>query len=65
MNFRKIEESPKTFILVFKTGDQLAEGLLSFAKQEKPSAASLRRSVHSRLSDWDGSVGKASGMNRQ
>jgi hypothetical protein len=31
MNFRKIDGSPKTFILVFQTGDELAVGLLQFA----------------------------------
>src|SRR6266436_140840 len=42
MNFRKIDESPKTFILVFETGDELAEGLLRFAKEQKLSAASFK-----------------------
>jgi hypothetical protein len=27
MNFRQIDESPKTFILVFKTGDETRGGL--------------------------------------
>lgn len=42
MDFRKIEESPQTFVLVFKTGDELAEGLLGFAKKQKLSAASFK-----------------------
>ena len=42
MNFKKIDESPKTFILVFQTGDELAEGLLQFAKEHKLSAASFK-----------------------
>jgi uncharacterized protein len=42
MNFRKIDESPKTFILVFKTGDELADGLLQFVKDQKLSAASFK-----------------------
>lgn len=42
MNFIKIDESPKTFILVFKTGDELAGGLLRFAKEQKLSAASFK-----------------------
>ena len=41
MNFRKIDESPQTFILVFATGDELAEGLLRFAQEQKLSAASF------------------------
>jgi uncharacterized protein len=42
MNFRKIDESPKTYILVFKTGDELAEGLLRFAREENLSTASFK-----------------------
>jgi predicted DNA-binding protein with PD1-like motif len=42
MNFKKIDESPKTFILVFKAGDELAEGLLRFAKEQRLSAASFK-----------------------
>ncbi len=32
MKFRKIDDSPKTFVLVFETGDELAGGLQHFAK---------------------------------
>jgi predicted DNA-binding protein with PD1-like motif len=42
MKFRKIDESPKTFILVFATGDELAEGLARFAKDQQLSAASFK-----------------------
>ena len=35
MNFKKIDESPKAFILVFQTGDKLAARLLQFAKEQK------------------------------
>jgi uncharacterized protein len=42
MNFKKIDGSPKTFILVFQTGDELAAGLLQFAKEQKLSAASFK-----------------------
>ena len=41
MNFRKIDESPKTFILMFETGEELVDGLLQFAKLQKVSAASF------------------------
>jgi len=41
MKSRQIGQSPKTFILVFETGDELAKGLLEFAEQEKLSAASF------------------------
>ena len=42
MNFKKINESPKTFIHVFQTGDELAAGLLQCAKEQKLSAASFK-----------------------
>jgi uncharacterized protein len=42
MNFKKIDESPKTFILVFETGDELADGLFQFAKEQRLSAASFK-----------------------
>ena len=42
MRFRKIDESPKTFILVFEIGDELAEVLLWFAKEQRLSAASFK-----------------------
>jgi uncharacterized protein len=42
MDFRKIDEAPQTFILVFKTGDELAEGFLRYAKEQKLSDASFK-----------------------
>jgi len=42
MRFRKIDDSPQTFILVFETGDELAGGLEQFAKDQHLSAASFQ-----------------------
>jgi len=42
MRYRQIEETPKTFILVFETGDELARGLSDFATEQKLSAASFK-----------------------
>ena len=42
MKFKIVDESPKTFMLVFETGDELAEGLLQFAKEKNLSAASFK-----------------------
>ena len=42
MKSKQIDQSPKTFILVFEAGDELAKGLLEFAEQEKLSAASFK-----------------------
>jgi uncharacterized protein len=42
MNFKQIDAAPKTFILVFETGDELAGGLLRFAREQNLSAASFK-----------------------
>jgi len=42
MNFRQIDQSPKTFIIVFPTGDELASGLSEFAKDQGLSAARFK-----------------------
>jgi predicted DNA-binding protein with PD1-like motif len=42
MKSRQIDQSPKTFILVFKTGDELAKGPLEFAEQESCRPASFK-----------------------
>jgi uncharacterized protein len=42
MNFKQIDESPRTFILVFRTGDELAKGLSTFAEEQELSAASFK-----------------------
>ncbi|MDB6065625.1 MAG: hypothetical protein JWR26_1833 [Pedosphaera sp.] len=42
MHYKQIDQTPKTFILVFDTGDELAEGLNSFATEQKLSAASFK-----------------------
>jgi predicted DNA-binding protein with PD1-like motif len=42
MRYRQIDQMPKTFILVFETGDELARGLSDFATDERLSAASFK-----------------------
>ena len=42
MTVKQINETPKTFILVFETGDELAEGLAAFAKGQQLAAASFK-----------------------
>jgi uncharacterized protein len=42
MNFRQIDQAPRTFVLAFRTGDELARGLLSFARDQRLSAASFK-----------------------
>jgi uncharacterized protein len=42
MKFRQIDRSPKTFVLVFQTGDELAKGLSKFAEEQHLSAASFK-----------------------
>jgi predicted DNA-binding protein with PD1-like motif len=40
--YRQIDQSPKTFVVVFTTGDELAKGLSEFATEQGLSAASLK-----------------------
>jgi uncharacterized protein len=58
VNFRQIDKAPKTFILVFKMGDELANGLSQFAEEQKLSAASFKavgalRSVRLGWFSWE------------
>ncbi|HEY1787429.1 MAG TPA: PPC domain-containing DNA-binding protein [Verrucomicrobiae bacterium] len=58
MNFRQINQSPKTFILVFETGDELSKGLSTFAEEQRLSAASFTavgalNSVRLAWFNWD------------
>lgn len=42
MKAKQIDREPKTFVLVFDTGDELASGLSQFAQQHELSAASFK-----------------------
>lgn len=42
MHFKQIDDSPQTFMLVFETGDELADGLSRFAKDQKLVSASFK-----------------------
>jgi predicted DNA-binding protein with PD1-like motif len=51
MRWKQIEDEPKTFVLVFETGDEIASVLQQFAREQglgevasKPSALFLMRS---------------------
>lgn len=42
MNFKQIDKSPKTFILVFKMGEELAKGLTKFAEEQNAISRELQ-----------------------
>jgi hypothetical protein len=42
MRFKKIAETPLTFVLIFATGDEIAEGLKSFAIEQRLKDASFK-----------------------
>ncbi|MBV8149528.1 MAG: DNA-binding protein [Candidatus Eremiobacteraeota bacterium] len=42
MRFKLVANEPKTFVLVFQTGDELAEGLLRYAREQHLSCASFK-----------------------
>lgn len=41
MKFEQIDQAPKTFVLIFQTGDELAAGLAQFAEEQKLTDASF------------------------
>ncbi len=58
MRSKQIAQSPATFVLVFDTGDELADGLLQFAKEQKLTSASFKAvgafsSVRLRWFNWE------------
>jgi predicted DNA-binding protein with PD1-like motif len=42
MQYKLLEEHPKTFVLIFNTGDELAAGLKQFASEQKVSGSSFK-----------------------
>jgi predicted DNA-binding protein with PD1-like motif len=42
MHYRLVDEKPKTFVLVFETNDELAQGLKEFALEQKLASASFK-----------------------
>jgi uncharacterized protein len=42
MQFRRLAEEPKTYALIFETGDELATGLSRFASEEKLASSSFK-----------------------
>jgi len=42
MRHKLLEERPKTYALIFDSGDELAEGLKSFAKEQKLAGSSFK-----------------------
>jgi predicted DNA-binding protein with PD1-like motif len=58
MKYRQLDQFPKTFVLVFQTGDELAKGLAEFAEEQHVSAASFKaigalRSVRLGWFNWE------------
>lgn len=42
MRYKQVEQQPKTFVLIFETGDELASGLKSFAKEKGLTGSSFK-----------------------
>ena len=42
MRFRLVERQPKTFVVIFETGDEIAEGLKRFAIEQKLAGSSFK-----------------------
>jgi predicted DNA-binding protein with PD1-like motif len=58
MRQRKISDTPRTFAVIFETGDEIAKGLKEFANEQELAAASFKAigalsSVELGWFDWD------------
>jgi predicted DNA-binding protein with PD1-like motif len=42
MHYKLVDETPKTFVLVFETKDEVAQGLKEFASEQKLASASFK-----------------------
>ena len=42
LHYKLVDEKPKTFVLVFETNDELAEGLKEFATEQKLASANFK-----------------------
>jgi uncharacterized protein len=42
MRYKLVDEKPKTFVLIFETNDELAQGLKEFASEQKLASASFK-----------------------
>jgi uncharacterized protein len=42
MRYKLVDDTPKTFVLVFETADELARGLTQFASEQKLASASFK-----------------------
>jgi hypothetical protein len=42
MRFKQIDQKPKTFVLIFDTGEELSSGLKSFAKKQNLAGSSFK-----------------------
>ena len=63
MKAKQIDQSPKTFILVFETGDELAKGLVDFSRSRKSCRPrALKPLVRSHRCTWGGLAGRARSM---
>lgn len=58
MRHRLLDQHPKTWVLIFDTGDEVAEGLKSFAKAQKLAGSSFKaigalEAVHLGWFNWE------------
>jgi predicted DNA-binding protein with PD1-like motif len=64
MHYKQLDQTPETFILIFETGDELAEELNRFAIEQQLSAASFKAVGALSSVRWVGSVGRTRSMSR-
>jgi hypothetical protein len=64
MRWKQIADEPKTFVLIFETGDEVAGVLQPFAKGQGLGEVALKLSARFRTRSWVGSTGRRNSMIR-
>jgi hypothetical protein len=62
MRWKQIEDIPKTFVLIFESGDEIASLLQEFAAEQSLAEVVLRLSVLFLTRSWAGSTGRRKSM---
>ena len=64
VQYRLLAEEPKTYALIFETGEELAAGLGRFAAEQNLAGSSFKAIGLSLPANWLGSTGKLKSISR-
>ena len=58
MRWKQVEDEPKTFALIFETGDEIATVLQPFAREQRLGGVASKPSALFLMLSWVGSTGR-------